>query len=237
MKKSSVTTVIREPEITISEYGFYPDSPIIINKFSNTSLTKIRGDQQGWVKHKKSPKDVRRCYEEGTYYHPAGGYGIPAIAIKQCLVNACRFTDGLPMVMMRGSIFVMHDNDPVTQLVKLEGVRYCREDVVRLGIGGTDLHYRPTFWPWKITVRIKHDVNVLPCDQLTSLITKAGIHVGLGDWRMLGKSGTGPFGAFHPGNAADEKAYQSEFKRMTAKIKAEGEIPAEYYTDPNAKAA
>lgn len=234
-KKQVNKEVMIRADTRITEIVVYPDTSLIENKIGNDTLMSLRGTQQGWHKQPRAPKDVAKCYENATYWHPGGGYGVPAIMFKQALINACRYVEGLTMAQMKGCIFVMHDNDPETQLIKLEGVRRCKEDVVRLANGSIDLHYRPYFWPWRVTLRIKHDPNLLTVEQLGGLIAKAGIHVGIGDWRPQGKEGTGQFGTFHPSRGKeDERFYDAEFKRMTAKIKAEGEIPKEYYTDPNA---
>lgn len=68
-----------------------------------------------------------------------------------------------------------------------------REDVVRLGRSGTDLRYRPEFWPWSATLRVTYFPTVLTRSSVLSLIDAGGLAVGVGEWRP---ERDGTFGTF-----------------------------------------
>jgi hypothetical protein len=68
-----------------------------------------------------------------------------------------------------------------------------REDVVRLGISGTDLRYRPEFAEWSAELEVIYIKSSLTQDSVLSLIDAGGMGVGVGEWRPEKK---GDFGTF-----------------------------------------
>lgn len=58
-----------------------------------------------------------------------------------------------------------------------------REDVVRLSLASTDLRYRGEFDPWSTTLTISYVAGNISAEQLANLLVRAGIQVGVGEWR------------------------------------------------------
>jgi len=79
------------------------------------------------------------------------------------------------------------------KLVRLVGEPHLREDVVRVGMGGTDLRYRAEFSEWQTTVDITYVTAMLTRDSVLSLIDAGGMGVGVGEWRPEKR---GDFGTF-----------------------------------------
>src|SRR3546814_17598158 len=77
-------------------------------------------------------------YEACFYRTPTGDYGFPTIGLKAAMVGACRFVD-MKMTEARGAFHIDGEMLPV------QGEPRPREDMVRVGMGPAEFHYRPAF--------------------------------------------------------------------------------------------
>jgi hypothetical protein len=68
-------------------------------------------------------------------------------------------------------------------MVAIEGEPVMREDVVRVGRGGTDLRYRPQFDDWSTTLTVLFVKSMLTRGSVLSLIDAGGLGIGVGEWR------------------------------------------------------
>lgn len=169
-------------------------TPLIVHKFSEKARRQMLDAQQG----KKAPKVARdpEADYQSAFYRTKDGYGFPAVAFKACTVGAARFfgkdvrmTDLRQCLFFKGALSAA-DPQP---LVELAGEPHMREDVVRLGISGTDLRYRPEFWPWSATLDVTYVKSMLTLDSVLSLIDAGGMGVGVGEWRPEKKGDYGTF--------------------------------------------
>jgi hypothetical protein len=169
-------------------------SPLLVHRFSEKAKRIMLDAMQG----RKSPKEAKNPseeYEAAFYRFKDGGYGFPVVAFKAATVDAANFYGrDVTKVGLRASIFfegeVGVDGE---QLARIEGEPRMREDVVRVGRGGTDLRYRPIFHEWKTSLKVVYVRSALTRDSLLALIDAAGMGIGVGEWRPQ-KDGT--FGQF-----------------------------------------
>jgi hypothetical protein len=177
-------------------------SPLIIHRFSEKAKRQMLGASQG-RQTPKQPKDPKAEYEAAFYrldrQTPSGErYGIPAAAFKQATVGAARFYGkAVTMTALKQFIFVRGEmGSDGRQLVEiLQGTKdgpRMREDVVKVG-RGTDLRYRPEFWPWRATLDVCYFASVLTRGSVLSLIDAGGTAVGVGEWRP---ENDGEFGCY-----------------------------------------
>jgi hypothetical protein len=54
---------------------------------------------------------------------------------------------------------------------------------VRIGMGSTDIRYRPQFDAWAVKIEATIDADVLSPDVLANLVQRAGFGCGIGEWR------------------------------------------------------
>ena len=59
--------------------------------------------------------------------------------------------------------------------------------------GGSDLRYRPEFWPWSAELTVTYVTSALTRGSVLSLIDAGGLGVGVGEWRPERK---GDFGQY-----------------------------------------
>jgi len=190
------------PAIEISKIGtetllipLRGTSPLVMHKFSEKAKRQMLDAMQG-RKTPKAPKDPQGDYEAAAYRLDDGGYGFPAIAFKAATVSAARFFDkSVTMVGLRQTLFFGGEMSKVEgqMMVRIDGEPIMREDVVRVGNGGTDLRYRPQFTDWTTTLEVTYVKSMLTRESVLSLIEAGGLGVGVGEWRPEKK---GDFGTF-----------------------------------------
>lgn len=161
-------------------------TPLIMHRFSEKAKKQMLDASQG-RQTPKQPKDPQAEYEACFYRLADGGYGFPADAFKQATVGAARFYGkAVTMTALKQFVFVRGQlGDDGRQLVPVasENEPTMREDVVRVGRGGSDLRYRPSFHPWHATLDVTYFTSVLTRESVLSLIDAGGLAIGVGEWR------------------------------------------------------
>jgi hypothetical protein len=190
------------PAIEISKIGtetllvpILGTAPLIMHKFSEKAKRQMLDAMQG-RKTPKAPKDPEAEYTAAAYRLDDGGYGFPAIAFKAATVSAARFFDkSVTMVSLRQTLFFGGEMSKVEgqMMVRIEGEPIQREDVVRVGNGGTDLRYRPQFTEWSTTLEVTYVKSMLTRESVLSLIEAGGLGVGVGEWRPEKRGDMGTF--------------------------------------------
>ena len=110
----------------------------------------------------------------------------PVIAFKAATVSGARYYgSSVSMTGMRQFIFFKDDMSKHSgqMLAHITGEPIMREDVVRVGRGGTDLRYRPEFPEWSATLHVTYVPTMLTRFSMLSLIEAGGLGVGVGEWR------------------------------------------------------
>jgi hypothetical protein len=160
-------------------------APLITHRFSEKAKRIMLDGFQG-RKAPKTPKDPVAEFEAAAYRFADGGYGMPVIAFKGATVGGARFYNGLTMKELKQYIFFRGELGVDGQaLARIESPAdpRMREDVVRIGRGGTDLRYRPEFSPWRTTIDVIYVTSALTRASVLSLIDAGGMGVGVGEWR------------------------------------------------------
>lgn len=160
-------------------------SPLIVHRFSEKAKRQMLDNMQG-RKTPKEVKDPQAEYEAAFYRLKDGRYGAPATAFKQATVGGARFYGRNQVTMTGLKAFIFFHGEPGTDslaLVAIDGEPHMREDVVRVGRGGTDLRYRPEFPEWSTTLEITYVTSALTRSSVLSLIDAGGMGIGVGEWR------------------------------------------------------
>lgn len=189
-------------QITISKIGtetirvpLVGTAPLIVHKFSEKAKRQMLDAMQG-RKSPKQSKDPEGDYEAAFYRTDSGGYGFPVIAFKAATVGAARFYGkSISMTALRQFVFfdAEFSKEAGQKLAVLTGEPHMREDVVKVGMGGSDLRYRPEFTEWSTVVEVTYVKSMLTRESVLSLIEAGGMGVGVGEWRPEKK---GDFGTF-----------------------------------------
>ena len=170
-------------------------APLIMHRFSEKAKKQMLDAMQG-RKAPKEPKDPEAEYQSAFYRMDDGTPAFPSVGFKSAIVSAGRlFGKSVKMTALRQQIFVDGELSLVEsqKMVRIEGTPQMREDVVRVGMSGTDLRYRPEFVEWSAEITIRYVASALTDDSVLSLLQAAGMGVGVGEWRP---ERSGDFGTF-----------------------------------------
>ena len=166
---------------------------LIVHRWSEKAKQQMLDAQQG----KKAVKTIRdpEADYEASLYRTDRGYGFPLLAFKQATVGAARFFDkSVTMKLVQQAIFMtgVPSADRSELLTLITGEPKMREDMVRVGMGGTDLRYRGEFLDWTAVLTITYVKSTLSRDSVLSLVDAGGQFVGVGEWRpdRKGQNGT-----------------------------------------------
>ena len=113
-------------------------TPLIVHRFSEKAKRKMLNDMQG-RKSPKEPKNPEAEFEAAFYRLEDGTPGFPAVAFKDATCKGARFYGkDVTMTGLRQFLFFRGEvGDDGRALVRIDGDAEMREDVVRVGQGGT----------------------------------------------------------------------------------------------------
>jgi len=191
----AVTQLIIDPiKLQRMEVDIVGETELICHNWSEKAKRAILDKQMGKKATKKDKKDPEADYEASFYRMPDGTPGFPASAFKSAIVSATRQVDGVTMVSLKTAVRVTGPEGG--ELVPIYGEPYMREDMVRVGMGTTDIRFRAAFREWETRIYVTFNAELLTPEMLINLINRAGM-CGIGEWRPSApKSSTGSYGCF-----------------------------------------
>lgn len=190
---------IAAPNLKIAEFTIRGDSPLVQSRFSQKAKEiMIRVQEAGGKagnRKKREPKDFNAVYEGSMYKGPKGERGICASAFRSAMIDACRMA-GYKMTKAKMSVFVepdFFDKDEFTPLVKItKGKPHRHDEPVTVGMGSTDIAARGMWAPgWEAKVRVKYDSDQFSVTDVTNLLMRAGLQVGIGCGRPFSSNSSG----------------------------------------------
>lgn len=192
-KESSVLIELPALEIRAMEITLVGDSPLICHKWSEKAKRQMLDKQMKKATQAKEAKDPKKDYEDSLYIlsKPKARkkiYGFPTIGFKAAAVDACSHVSNVTKVQARGAFHI--DGE----FVVIDGTPRPREDMVKIGMGTSDIRYRGEFPEWRTTFKIRFNQNVISPAQIMNLFNTAGFAIGVGDWRP---QRDGIYGMFH----------------------------------------
>lgn len=153
-------------------------SPMIQHAWDEKAKKMMRDKHAGKKTKNREVRDPEAEMKGATYFTEEGEYGVPAAAIKKSLITAAHKDLGVEKTLVRKAIFIICE-DPGNIIAMKTDDPIGREDVVRVGMGSTDLRYRPEFRNWSIDIIVEFDADLLNEKDLINLFQRAGFGVGL----------------------------------------------------------
>jgi len=178
---------IKAPKMITAIFKIEGTAPLVMNKFSHKALLQMKEKQEAGSQAKKGKKregkDFKALYEGAIYRNGSanGWIGIPATAFRSAIIGACRLV-GFTMTHAKLGVFIENDGvdyEDGTPLIKLIGTPKPLESKVRLETGVADIRIRPIFEKWSATVRIRYDADMFNSEDITNLLMRVGMQVGL----------------------------------------------------------
>lgn len=172
-------------------------APYVQNKFSQKARDQMRQTQERGTQSKKGTKrdgkNFQEAYEQAIHTADDGWHGIPAPAFRNSMISACRIV-GFKMTHAKLSVFVEPDGfdvDDGTPLVRIYGEPEIHEGMVRLATGVADVRWRPMWREWHAFVKVVFDADQFSLTDVSNLLQRAGMQVGIGEGRPDSKQSAG----------------------------------------------
>lgn len=197
--KGSVEQVVIKPmnrvQVTVKITG---TAPYLQNRFSSANRDKmlakqLEGSSQAKTRRAKPPKDLDALYRGSMHISQEGWHGIPATALRNAMIEACRLAE-FEMVRAKMCIFIVADGldaENLEPLVRLEGKPQQHIERVKIGMNQTDIAVRAIFPKWSANVTVEFDADVFRPVDVLNLLARAGWQVGIGAGRPLSKTSGG----------------------------------------------
>ncbi len=199
MKKIEKEVTIKAPKFEIAEFEIVGNAPYVQNAFPNKAKETMKAKQEAGPQAKKNKiresKNFQECYEQAQHISKEGWNGMPAAGFRAAMISACRIV-GFKMTLAKLGVFIEADGfDKIdgTPLVKIaHGKPHYTEHSVRLETGVTDIRAR-AMWDegWKTLLRIRYDADMFSLDDISNLLMRVGLQVGIGEGRPDSKKSTG----------------------------------------------
>jgi hypothetical protein len=200
---SQENIVIKAPEFLSAVYEIYGTSPYVQLRFSQKARNIMRANMESGQRSKRGkardPRDFSSEFQESMYTSPDKWHGIPAPAFRNGMISACRIVN-FKMTLAKLSIFVEADGFDVldgTPLVRIYGDPEPFESLVRNSTGVADIRTRAMWREWSAKVVVRWDADQFNITDVTNLLSRVGMQVGIGEGRPDSKASAGlGFGLF-----------------------------------------
>jgi hypothetical protein len=187
--ESKVVT-IKPPRFGRATFLIEGTAPLVIHRFSAKTKEQMKQKMEtgkaASSKKNREAKSTDNLYEEARYVSKQGWDGLHAGAVRNALISACRLV-GFKMTLAKLSLFVEADgvdvSEPQIPLLKIIGKPVKQEDMARVETGQPYVTVRAAYHEWKINVRMRWDEDQFTLDDVTNLLMRVGMQVGLGEGR------------------------------------------------------
>jgi len=206
MQKTTSVVAISAPKIQTATFRLIGTSPFVQARFSakakQAMMAKMAAGSTSKGKKVREARDFDQDCRDAMHIGVDGKAGVPAGAFRNAMISACRLV-GFKMTLAKLSVFVEADTFDAVDGVPLVHVHgdWERLDMhTRNATGVVDIRVRPMWREWWIDLRVKFDEDQFTLTDVSNLLMRAGVQVGIGEGRHERKSSTGlGFGCFRIG--------------------------------------
>ena len=197
-KAKTKTVTIKAPNIQRATFDITGTAPLVVHRFSAKTKIEMREKMETGKpasnKKNRDAKDTDELYHEAMYKSPEGWEGFNAAGIRKAMVSACRLVN-FKMTLAKLSIFVEPDGydekEPQVPLIRIYGKSVKQEDMGRVSNGQPYVIIRPAYHNWKAKLKIMFDADQFTVSDISNLLTRVGLQVGICEGRHDSKNSTG----------------------------------------------
>ncbi len=192
------TVTIKPPNFGIASFRVHGLAPLVIHRFSAKTKAQMKQKMEtgkaASSKKNREAKATDDLYEESRYRSADGWDGFNASAIRAAMISACRLV-GFKMTLAKLSVFVEEDGvdatEPQIPLIRIHGKPVKQEDMARVETGQPYVTVRAAYHNWSATIRIRFDADQFTLEDVTNLMARVGMQVGIGEGRPDSKNSAG----------------------------------------------
>lgn len=191
------TISITAPKIETIVFKIEGTSPFVQLRFAQKTkyeMTERMATSSKASKGKRDARDYDAEFENAMYLSSDGWRGIPSTAFRCAMISACR-TVGFKMTLAKLSVFIIADGfdaDDGTPLTKItSGKPKLVQHACRNANGNTDIRTRAMWEKWTASVKVSYDANQFSATDVSNLMLRAGMQVGVGEGRNDSRNSAG----------------------------------------------
>lgn len=189
---------IKAPNFQTAIFEIVGTAPLVIHRFSaKTKLemkTKMETGKSASSKRNREAKQTDDLYQESRYISREGWDGFHAASIRNAMISACRLVN-FKMTLAKMSVFVIADGvdkqEPQIPLIRIIGNPIKQEDMARVETGQPYVTVRAAYHDWSAKVQIRWDADQFTVDDVSNLLARVGMQVGIGEGRPDSKNSAG----------------------------------------------
>jgi hypothetical protein len=190
--------VISAPKFRTAIFHLIGQDVLVQHRFSAKTKQqmkqKMEEGKSASSKKVREPKNTDDTFNESRYVSKDGWDGFNASALRKALISACRLVN-FKMTLAKLSIFVEADGydaqEPQIPLIKIIGSAIKQEDMARVETGQPYVTVRAAYHNWAADARIRWDEDQFSVTDVTNLLSRVGLQVGLGEGRPDSKDSAG----------------------------------------------
>ena len=194
----STHLVVRPPNFGYADFSIVGVAPLVIHRFSAKTKAQMKEKMEtGKAASSKKNREARSTddlYQEARYISAKGWDGFHAGALRAAMISACRLV-GFKMTLAKLSVFVEADGvdklEPQIPLIRIIGEPTKQEDMARVETGQPYVTVRAAYHDWAARVRIRWDADQFTIGDVTNLLARVGMQVGIGEGRPDSKNSAG----------------------------------------------
>lgn len=198
MSENKKTVTIQPPKFGTAIFNLTGQDVLVIHRFSAKTKAQMKQKMEtgkaASSRKNREAKDTDDIFNEARYVSSAGWDGFHAGALRNALISACRLV-GFKMTLAKLSIFVEADGydatEPQIPLIRILGEATKQEDMARVETGQPYVTVRAAYHNWGAKVRIRFDEDQFTLEDVTNLLMRVGLQVGLGEGRPDSKNSAG----------------------------------------------
>ena len=196
--KPKESVVVRPPKFKTVEWEIKGTAPLVVHRFlkkiKEQMKQKMETGKAASSKKNREAKLTDDSFQESRYISKDGWDGIHASAMRCAMISACRLV-GYKMTLAKLSVFVIADGwdkeEPQIPLIRIYGNPTKQEDVARVETGQPYVTVRAAYHDWSAKVKIRWDEDQFTEDDITNLLMRVGMQVGLCEGRPDSKNSAG----------------------------------------------
>lgn len=201
--QKNVEVVIKAPNFGNVAFKIRGVAPYVQLRFSQKARNLMRSNMEEGQRNKRGKAKGARNFDEefpqAMYQSVEGWHGIPAPSFRNGMISACRVVN-FKMTLAKLSVFVEADGFDATDgtpLVRIFGEPQPYESLVRNATGVADIRVRAMWREWSAVVRVRYDLDQFNLQDVSNLLARVGMQVGIGEGRPDSKASAGlGFGLF-----------------------------------------
>lgn len=193
--KTETAVVIKPANIQTAQFHIVGTAPLVQARFSKKAelMQKMAEGPSAKNKRERKARDYEQEMRDAMHISEDGWQGLPAPAFRAAMISACRLV-GFKMTLAKLSVFVEHDGIDALDglpLIKFEGEPELSTMHTRNATGVVDVRARPMWREWSADVRIRFDADQFSLQDVTNLMQRVGMQVGIGEGRPDSRSSAG----------------------------------------------